>query len=121
MADFMRIKYENSRMKQSEKANQLGNSTSNLQRWRNDIFKLSPYRIPSNNTNKRAKKILNSNFNNNSRPDSDVKRPQLTTNDRKTNTKSIRKNKKTLKAESIHENFEINDEYLDEILDNIDK
>ena len=32
MADFMRLKYENSRMKQLEIANQLGYSCSTLQR-----------------------------------------------------------------------------------------
>ena len=42
MADFMRLKYENPRMKQSEIANQIGLSTSTLQRYRNDIKMLSP-------------------------------------------------------------------------------
>ena len=32
MADFMRMKYENPKLKQSEIANQLGYSTSTLQR-----------------------------------------------------------------------------------------
>ena len=52
MADFMRVKYENPKMKQSEIASQLGYSTSTLQRYRNDINMLSPYRINPNNTNK---------------------------------------------------------------------
>ena len=42
MADFMRIKYENPKMRQSEIANQLGYSTTTLQRFRNDINMLSP-------------------------------------------------------------------------------
>ena len=42
MADFMRIKDENPRMKQSQIANQIGLSTSTLQRYRNDINLLSP-------------------------------------------------------------------------------
>ena len=42
MADFMRLKYENPRMKQSQIANQIGLSTSTLQRYRNDIKMLSP-------------------------------------------------------------------------------
>ena len=42
MADFMRMKYENPKLKQSEIANQLGYSTSTLQRYRNDINMLSP-------------------------------------------------------------------------------
>ena len=56
MCDFMRLKYENPRMKQSEIANRLNLSTSTLQRYRNDINMLSPYRIQANNTNKRTKK-----------------------------------------------------------------
>ena len=45
-------------MKQSEIANQLGISSSTLQRYRNDIIMLSPYRNNPNNTNKRTKKGL---------------------------------------------------------------
>ena len=56
MADFMRVKYENPRMKQSEIANQLGMSSSTLQRYRNDINMLSPYRTTPNNTKKTFKK-----------------------------------------------------------------
>ena len=114
----MRIKYENPKMKQSEIANQLGKSSSTLQRYRNDINMLSPYRINPNNTNKRTRKTLNATFDNNSHPDSDVKRPRLTSNDLKTNTKSNKKNKHVLKAGSVQENIEINEHYLDEFLDN---
>ena len=52
IADFMRLKYENPKMKQSEIANQLGYSSSTLQRYRKGINMLSPYRINPNNTNK---------------------------------------------------------------------
>ena len=52
MADFMRLKYENPRMKQSQIANEKDLSTSTLQRYRNDIKMLSPYRTNPNNTNK---------------------------------------------------------------------
>ena len=55
MAAFMQLKYENPKMKQSEIANQLGLSSSNIQRYRNDINMLSPYRNNPNNTNKRTK------------------------------------------------------------------
>ena len=55
MADFMRLKYENPKLKQSEIANQLGYSTSTLQRYRNDVN--SPYRIQTNNTNRRSKRL----------------------------------------------------------------
>ena len=78
MADFMRVKYENPKMKQSEIANHLGMSSSTLQRYRNDINMLSPYKIHPNNTNKRIKKGKNTNFDNNSHRDPDPKRPQRT-------------------------------------------
>ena len=51
MPDFMRLKDENSNMKQSEKANQVGYSSSTLQRYKNDINMLLPYRLRRNNTN----------------------------------------------------------------------
>ena len=73
MADFMRVKYENPKLKQSEIANQLGLSSSTLQRYRNDINMFSPYRINPNNTNKRTKKVENTNFDNNSSRDPDLK------------------------------------------------
>ena len=75
MADFMKVKYENPKMKQSEIANQLGMSSSILQRYRNDIDMLSPYRIIQNNTNKRTIKAKNTDFDNNSHHETDVKRP----------------------------------------------
>ena len=53
IADFMRKKDENPKLKQSEIANQLGCSTSSLQKYRNDINLLSPHRIQQNTTNKR--------------------------------------------------------------------
>ena len=119
MADFMRVKYENPKLKQSEIANQLGLSSSTLQRCRNDINVLSPYRINPNNTNKRTKKVKITIFDNGSLPNHDDKRPQMTSKDLKTTqTKSNEKNKKVLKAGSVQENIEINEHYLDEILQN---
>ena len=56
MADFMRLKYEKPRMKQFQIANQ-NLSTSTLQRYRNDINMLSPYKINPNKTNKRKKRL----------------------------------------------------------------
>ena len=112
MADFMRVKYENPRMKQSEIANQLGMSSSTLQRYRNDINMLSPYRISPNNTKKRSKKTKIDDI-------GDLKRPQMTSNDLETNSKEQVKNKKNkLKGGSIQENIEINEHYLDKILKN---
>ena len=118
MADFMRVKYENPRMRQSEIANQLGLSSSTLQRYRNDINMLSPYRINPNITNKQTKKASNTNFNNNSHCEPDVKRTQMTSNDLKRPQKT--KTKNNLKGGSMQENIEINEHYLDEILDNND-
>ena len=109
MADFMKVKYENPRLKQSETANQLGMSSSTVQRFRNDINMLSPYRISPNNTEKRSKKAEIDN-------NSDLKRPQTTSNDLKTTSDEPVKNKKNkLKGGS---NIEINEHYLDKILKN---
>ena len=117
MADFMRVKYENPKLKQSEMANQLGLSFSTLQRYRNDINMLSPYRNNPNNTNKRTKKASNTNFNNDSQTNQDVKRPQMTSNDLKpsSNNKPVRNKKTKLKGGA---NIETNEHYLDEILHN---
>ena len=57
MKDFMYIKYQNPKMKQSEISYQLGLSYSTVQRCRNDINMLSPYRINSSNTIKRTKRL----------------------------------------------------------------
>ena len=113
MADFMKVKYENPRMRQSEIANQLGMSSSTLQRYRNDINMLSPYRINPNNTKKRTKKAKIDDI-------GDLKRPQMTSNDSKTTVNETVKNKKNkLKGGAIQENIEINEHYLDKILKNI--
>ena len=65
MNDFMYIKYQNPKMKQSQIADHLGLSSSTIQRYRKDINMLSPYRIQPNNTNKGTKKASNTNFDNN--------------------------------------------------------
>ena len=95
MAAFMRVKYENPKMKQSEIVNELGMSSSTLQRYRNDINMISPYRINPNNNHKRTKKVKNTDFDNNSHPEADVKRPQMTSNDlkRRYQMKIVRKQK----------------------------
>ena len=96
LVDFMRIKYENPKLKQSEIANQLGYSSSTLQSYRIDINILSPYKIQPDNTKKRTRKTSNTNSDNNSHRDFDLKRPQMTSNDpnkHKTNTKYNKKNK----------------------------
>ena len=88
MSKLMCNKFENPKMKQSEIANEFGYSTSTLQRYRDDINMLSPYRIHTNNTNKRIKKGKNTNFDNNSHRDpklkntsNDLKWPQKTSID----------------------------------------
>ena len=119
MADFMRLIYENPKLKQSEITNHLSLSSSTIQRYRNDINMLSPYGIQSNNINKRIKKAKNTNSDNDSQPNHDDKRHQMTSNDIKTTqTKSNKKNKNFLKAGSVQQNIEINEHYLDEILHN---
>ena len=112
MNDFMHIKYQNPKMKQSDIADHLNMSSSTLQRYRNDINMLSPYRINPNNTKKRSKKAkIDDN--------SDLKRRQMTSNDVKTTSKETVKNKKNkLKGGAIQENIEINEHYLDKILKN---
>ena len=91
MADFMRVKYENPIFIQSEIANQLGLSTSILQRCRNDINMLSPYRIHPNITNTRKKTAKNTNFDNNSHHEHDHK---VTSNELKTTSNEPVKNKR---------------------------
>ena len=104
MNDFMNIKYQNPKMTQSEISSQLNMSPSTIQRYRNDINMISPYRINPNNVKKRSKKVkIDDN--------GDLKRPQMTSNDKKS--------KNVLKAGSVQEeNIEINEQYLDKILKN---
>ena len=124
MADFMRVKYENPKLKQSEIAYQLGLSSSTLQRYRNDINMLSPYRIQPNHSTKPMKKAKNTNFDYNSHQDHNLERHQMTSNDLKisqssSNAKKV-KTKDNLKGGFVHDNVEINHQYLDEFLDNND-
>ena len=112
MNDFMYMKYQNPKLKQSELANNLNMSSSTIQRYRNDINMQSPYRISPNNVKKRTKKAKIDNI-------GDLKRPQMTSNDVKTTSNESIKNKKTkLKGGAIQENIEINEHYLDKILKN---
>ena len=97
-ADFMRMNFGNPKLKQSQIANKLGYSTNTLQRYRNDIRMLSPFRINPNNTNKRIKKTSNTTFDKHSHREPNVKRPQMTSNDLKTTPTTEKSNKK-------HKNF----------------
>ena len=85
---------------------------------------LSPYRINPNKTNKRTKKAKNTNFDNNSHHEQDLKRPQITSNEHNRprptsneNSKKV-KTRNNLKGGSVQVNLEINEHYLDGILDN---
>ena len=112
MNDFMYMKYQNPKLKQSELANNLNMSSSTIQRYRNDINMQSPYRINQNNTKKRTKKAKIHDIGH-------LKRPQMTSNDVKTTPKESVKNKKNkLKGGLVQENIEINEHYLDKILKN---
>ena len=123
MADFIRIKYENPKMKQSQTANHLSKPSKTLQRYRNDLNMLLPYTISANNTKKRSKKALNTTFDNNSQHEANVKKPQVTSNDlkRAQSASNKTKTKNNLKGGSIQENIEINEHYLDKILKNNDR
>ena len=71
MNDFMNIKYHNPKMTQSQISSQLNMSPSTIQRYRNDINMISPYRINPNNVKKQRKKTKVDN-------NDDLKRPQMT-------------------------------------------
>ena len=114
MNDFLNITYQNPKLKQSEIASQLDMSPSTIQKHRNDINMLSPYRINPNNVKKRSKKAkIDDN--------GDLKRPQMSSNDLKTTSNDNNKKTKTknnLKGGFVQENIEINEHYLDKILKN---
>ena len=111
MADFMRMKYENPKMKHSEITNQLSYSTRTLQRYRNHINMLSPYRIHPNTTIKRSKNVSNTKLDNNSHREHDLKKPQLTSNDL-TSNEPVKNEKNKLKCGA---NIELNGICLDKI------
>ena len=113
MNDFMNIKYQNLKMTQSEISSQLNMSSSTIQRYRNDINMISPYRINPNSVKKRSKKVKIDDI-------GDLKRPNLTSNNLETtsNDKKL-KSKNVLKAGFVQEeNIEINEHYLNKILKN---
>ena len=87
MKDFMNIKYQIPKMTQSEISNQLGMSSSTLQRYRNDINMISPYRNNPKNVKKQQKKAkINDNDN--------LKGPNLTSNDLKTTSNDKKQDQK---------------------------
>ena len=113
MNNFMNIKYQNPKMKQSDIASQLKISTSSIQRQRNEINMNSPYRINPNNVKKQQKKAKFDENDDLKRGSDDLKRPQMISNNKKSKSKNV------LKAGSVQEeNIEINEHYLDKILKN---
>ena len=94
MSEFMRIKFEYPKMKESEIANQIRHSSSTIQRYRNHMNMLAPYRLQPKNTNKRTKKPLKTNFEKNTHREHDFKRPQKTSNDLKSTSNETVKIKK---------------------------
>ena len=56
MNDFTNIKYQNPKMTQSQISSQLNISPSTIQRYRNDINMISPYRNNPNNVKKQQKR-----------------------------------------------------------------
>ena len=56
MNDFMNIKFKNPKLTQSQISSQLNMSPSTIQRYRNDINMISPYRNNPNNVKKQQKK-----------------------------------------------------------------
>ena len=123
MAGFMSLKYENPTMKQSEIANQRGLSTSTLERYKKDINMLSPYRVNPNNTLKRTKNAPNGKFDNNLHHESNVKRPQMTSNEPKRPQSISDSHHEVKPVKSKHKlkggaNIEITEHYLDKLLQN---
>ena len=104
MNDFMNIKYQNPKMTQSEISSQLNMSSSTIQRYRNDINMISPYRTNPNSVKKRSKKVKIDDIGDLKRPNLTSKDLKTTSNDKKTNSKNV------LKAGSVQEeNIEINE------------
>ena len=61
---------------------------------------LSPYTINPNNTNKRTKKAKSTDFDDDSRHEADVKRPQMTTNDFKRPQSTSNENSRKTKTKN---------------------
>ena len=77
LARFMEINSVEPKLRQDQIAKELGCSSSTLQRYKNDINKLPSCGIPPNNTNKWRQKISDSNLDDDSHRERDVKRPQI--------------------------------------------
>ena len=113
MARFMELKSVNPRLRQDQRAKEIGCSTSTLQRYRNDINMLSPCRIPPN-SNRRKQKSSNH--------ERDPEKPRLTSFDFKTTQTTAKESSPEVKpVEGKHKlksgaNIETNGDKLDEAL-----
>ena len=119
MADLRRIENEKPKLKKSQITNQLVYSTSTLQRYRNNVYMLSPYGIQLNTTNQRSKKVSNTNFDKTTHRDPDSKRPRLTSTDLKPTSKESSPEVKPVKTKTNLKggaNIEITEKLLDEIV-----
>ena len=81
-ARFIEIKSLNAKLRQEQMAKEVICSSSNLRRYRDDVYMLSQYRIPSN-SHKRKQKIPITNFDDDSHREHHLRRPQMTPNDLK--------------------------------------
>ena len=107
VARFMEIKSANLRIRQGRIAKELGCSSGTLQRYRQDINMLSPYRIPPN-SHKRKQKI--SNF------EHDFEKPQMTSKESSPIIETVKPKKNNLRSDA---NIGFKLEYSDEILHKI--
>ena len=120
MARSMEIKAMNPRLTQNELAKELGYLSATGKQYRNDIELPSRFRIQSN-TNKRKQKIPIDISNNEHEPKvnpNEHKRARKDLTNPETNRKSNKRSKNILKGGSVQKNIEIDDKYLDEILQN---
>ena len=101
MAKYMEIKSKKPKLKQSETAKLLELPSSTKKRYRREIKRLSPYRIPPSSKTNHTRKQKTPNMN-----IDDVK---VTSNDLKTTSNELEKNK--LKGSATIAN---NEKYLDE-------
>ena len=107
MVRFMETKDMSMRLTQKEITKELGYPTSSLQRYRRDINMLSPYKIPPN-SHKTRLKISNR--------EHALERPRLTSKESSPIIEMVKPNTSKESKLKSGGNFEINNEYLDEIL-----
>ena len=108
----MEIKSFNTKLRQGQMSKEIGCSNSTVQRYKQVINLLSPYKIQSN-SHKGRQNLSNINLDDNSNRELGLKK---TSNDLKLTSKEpITNIQSKLKGGSMQEIGEINDEELDEI------